>query len=946
MLGFKSFTVKLAEGIADANSLMSHDSKLRSAGYKRVGSFSHPTNGNQVHSYQTGKGKKAQTIHLHTKQGVVHKSENQAGAADLLHAKKSLGEEVIEEGWFFGDRYKRIGNKNATHRITFHHVPTNSKHTVDVTAPTDRHAESHVHRHVLGGRNGTAPIKIKRIQHLHESEGDGTHKDHFPATHEHKGLTYYRTGKIGLHVNSGQRTAEYEHETDHAKYRVWRGHKTGETLREDLQEARTIGGGSYDIEREDAHAHKVDAEVKKLQSHGHKIGMVYHIDADSSGGTHNEARITYKHAKHGVDYNKWVRSRMKAGPANHSGHVEKDGPVNESIVKRVHDAIQHGAAKTHLAGLSGPENLSTGPGGMAVPAAYGAAHAVDHLTGGRISGAIKKIGSKLRREDLDEALEIKHAINHLDRQARHHARKYKEHQGGMNSITNNPEHSHEQALKYQKHAEDAIWHHGQYKARLKQLDAGKNEDLQELSKKTLGSYIGKAAVSIKQNTRRAYKHQSAALDTRDTRNDHDAFGDEQRDVNLKTKWAKPFVKKINNRATGIRRAAAKLAKEDLDLQEISKGLAARYLEKAKPAYDAKRQELNKPDHTGPVWGDMKGRIKKFSDKVDKLGRRREGINRAQARLTKEENETQKPHPKGTRVVVSHKGHQKPGRVIRHDPGGPDSSPFYIVDVGEYGSGKFMAHHVRKEDLVAEGIISRTLNAIKNANKKLTPAGDRIAKTREKVGYDNAKSPDLRPRGKALRKVEKIEWSKANPTKKPKDIVPMGKLPDKLWSSDSDKPKPKRVTDDSLDRPMFRKAGALSRRFKTEDLEESGTLRIITQKSSKDAKKKAAAAEKRAERKKVRDQQNKPDARSDYQKKLDALTARIKNRPFGQTSEELEPKGGSKFLKEKPKRGPDGKLIKSKAAQRVEDCIKMSGKKEQIDTEPTLNNLTTPGLAGQ
>lgn len=63
-----------------------------------------------------------------------------------------------------------------------------------------------------------------------------------------------------------------------------------------------------------------------------------------------------------------------------------------------------------------------------------------------------------------------------------------------------------------------------------------------------------------------------------------------------------------------------------------------------------------------------------------------------------EEKTEKPHPKGTRVVVSHKGHQKVGKVIRHDPGGPDSSPFYIVDVGEYGSHKVMAHNVRKEDL--------------------------------------------------------------------------------------------------------------------------------------------------------------------------------------------------------------------------------------------------------
>lgn len=66
--------------------------------------------------------------------------------------------------------------------------------------------------------------------------------------------------------------------------------------------------------------------------------------------------------------------------------------------------------------------------------------------------------------------------------------------------------------------------------------------------------------------------------------------------------------------------------------------------------------------------------------------------------TTNEEKTEKPHPKGTRVVVSHKGHQKVGKVIRHDPGGPDSSPFYIVDVGEYGSHKVMAHNVRKEDL--------------------------------------------------------------------------------------------------------------------------------------------------------------------------------------------------------------------------------------------------------
>ena len=91
----------------------------------------------------------------------------------IKRALKKMNEDHLEEGWLFGSRYKKIGNKSgSTHRITFKHIPTDSKHTVDVTAPTDRHAEAHVHRHVLGGRNGTAPIRITRVQHLHEDAED------------------------------------------------------------------------------------------------------------------------------------------------------------------------------------------------------------------------------------------------------------------------------------------------------------------------------------------------------------------------------------------------------------------------------------------------------------------------------------------------------------------------------------------------------------------------------------------------------------------------------------------------------------------------------------------------------------------------------------------------------------------------------------------------------
>lgn len=60
----------------------------------------------------------------------------------------------------------------------------------------------------------------------------------------------------------------------------------------------------------------------------------------------------------------------------------------------------------------------------------------------------------------------------------------------------------------------------------------------------------------------------------------------------------------------------------------------------------------------------------------------------------------KPHSKGTRVVVSHKGHEKEGRIMRHNPGdGSPGSSHYIVDVGVYGARKFPADKVRLKEEV-------------------------------------------------------------------------------------------------------------------------------------------------------------------------------------------------------------------------------------------------------
>lgn len=1156
MLGFKSFIV---EGIADANSLMTHDSKLRSAGYTRVGSFSHPTSGNQIHTYQTGKGKNIHTTHLHVKQGVVHKTESHAGRPDLIKVKQSLGEDAIEEtlpadakasdyihdfvhsknktfkgdskkerikralgayyghqkeeeetvseGWLFGHRYTQIGNKGATHRITVRHVPTGKKHTFDVTAPTDRHAWDHVNRHFHGGRSGNSLAHVRTV-HLHENimepgltetgknSGDGTNKMDFPATHQHKGLTYWRTGKLGTHSKTGERTAEYEHDTASGKSgkRVWRGLKTGKSLKE-------------------------------------------------SAPSRHEPKSTWPDKKKPAPTPKKKPIRAQ-NDDDHDVEDEKYSNMNEMSIRQaaghVHAALQHGAAQAHLAGLSTPDNLSSGPGGMATPFAYGAAHAVDHLTGGRISravhGAVNKVRSRLHHEDLDEALEIKHAINHLDRQARHHARKYKEHQGEMNSITNNPEHSHEQALKYQKHAEDAIWHHRQYKSRLAQLDAGKNEDLQELSKDTLLSYTARArgdrnkAASKRDAADEKWEKANKAHRDGTAKTAH--TGDYHRQtMKLQGSVSKAAERTIEKRTKGIARAKERLAKEDLDESQDKKGVTV-----AIPV-----------DIDGKRYSAVNGQA--YVHATQTVGNGRWNTSKRVMRRPL------KPGPVHDKVIAALEKHKasRDAELKQWYKDNPTAQ--------------------RYDESLEEGLVTRTINAAKNLYKKSKSTSTRIAQTRDKVGYDKAKSKDLSPRGNALRKVEKIEWAKANPVKKKKDIVPMGKLPDKVWEENepidegrfASVPKMakyhakknwmadferhvtfqapehsgkidwdtathlhnKGKTPEEAAHTYYHHVIKSQQQHEDTDLQELSkkTLGSYVKKahvnavdhaqaaqsamdsdsshSATQAKKYYAkvknrriginrAADKLAKedldegRKLARPKKYSsprpggsqalsgmggiagmgrytahpdPEVNAHAKKAFDAYTSRKfsevdhhlanakaaaakstykedldegrKANPFtpsrtsksvyvkwhdphgmmghgagngykkvksikkidddtgehvittkdgtvqhvhpassahhrfrhgsqyGQPislqaahrivnetdkNEELEPDGARKLLKELPKRGADGKLSKSKTAQKVEDCIKMSGKKEKIDTEPTLNNLTTPGVS--
>ena len=373
----------------------------------------------------------------------------------------------------------------------------------------------------------------------------------------------------------------------------------------------------------DDHAHKVAHVTRALKSQGHKPVGEYNIDAGSSGGSHHETRITYNHATDGKKYNKWVRTRARYGKAD---AAEKDGLAESQMAARAGLAMR----KPEKPPQSKIDKVKAH---MQKPK-YDPKKHDSRLRSFYGTTAVMAAKKQLSEgSDLQE-LSKKTLGSYVKKASRVHG-------GTMASVAASLGQQETGASVFARR--DKQLH--TVRKREKGIDraadklAKEDTDLQELSKKTLGSYIGKAAVSIKQNTRRAYKHQSAALDTRDTRNDRFAIGDEQRDVNLKTKRAKPFVKKINNRATGLRRAAAKLAKEDL--QELSKKTLGSYIKKA--SHDvahkgAATREFSNRSEKDRKDGNYVGARKNsdLSDKVfNKSWKRRQGMAKAVDKLTKD-----------------------------------------------------------------------------------------------------------------------------------------------------------------------------------------------------------------------------------------------------------------------------------------------------------------------
>lgn len=332
---------------------------------------------------------------------------------------------------------------------------------------------------------------------------------------------------------------------------------------------------------------------------------------------------------------KFYAQKLKEHPL----HTKKeDVTVNESIVdavkrgaERVKNAVQHGSAETLKAGFGTPDNFNT-PAGIATTLVHTGIHAVDNLSGGRISRTAEVAAAKAR--DLAK-----------------------------------------KALKKEDWA--------------------------------VGPQEGPTPVLAIQASRKKSKYKDPEGGM--------AFGED----------AEPLEE---------RRGLMRMALRGVRMARI------RAQREAQKAADARREA-----EAAAGGGDDGGPID------DQPMFRKPGSSARKFKTTNEE-KTEKPHPKGTRVVVSHKGHQKVGKVIRHDPGGPDSSPFYIVDVGEYGSHKVMAHNVRKEDL-DEGIVKTVARALTGRAEAARRAEKHYDQGDDILGGDEGKK--FRRNYKAARNYDRI-----------------------------------------------------------------------------------------------------------------------------------------------------------------------------------------------
>jgi len=160
---------------------------------------------------------------------------------------------------------------------------------------------------------------------------------------------------------------------------------------------------------------------------------------------------------------------------------------------------------------------------------------------------------------------------------------------------------------------------GKELAKRKAMKKEEVEQIDEISKKTLGSYVNKASSNIADKSAEAqHKRTKAAVNYDD--NIRRGMSKKGADTHLNRGYdsAKPDINKVNSRMQGVQKAISRLAKEDVEqVDEISQDLAGKYLEKV--THDQLKRDGMKPN--------MYGRLEP---------KRQKGVDRALDRLSVKE----------------------------------------------------------------------------------------------------------------------------------------------------------------------------------------------------------------------------------------------------------------------------------------------------------------------
>lgn len=286
------------------------------------------------------------------------------------------------------------------------------------------------------------------------------------------------------------------------------------------------------------------------------------------------------------------------------------------------------------------------------------------------------------------------------------------------------------------------------------------EQLNELKKSTLKSYIGKAAKDIRQQERGLHRDMEAANRTKSL------LRAKRYDRNIDT-----AIHKGDKRIEGIARATEKLEES---LQPPTKAFMnapenkAMYAHlKTKKREEKKAAKSERPGLTDRFlrrFGEEHMPEEVLAEKVltsAETAKKEEIVHSLKPKLqsfksrygaekgksvmyavaTKQAKKlAEQVYPTGTKVSVPHKGQMVVGKVVRYDKGEKHGSPFYVVDHGAYESAKVPAHKVKlhvasHRSNVGDGPYLPSLEEAKDKKSEYTTKGKfdykKFSKDREK-----------------------------------------------------------------------------------------------------------------------------------------------------------------------------------------------------------------------